>query len=171
MKKKLFTYVYCTFVFLQLFNYFNCRKIGQSEMNVFERMFSKVNKYFWLTLIFVSAVQVLQVQWFSSIFRASVLSRSEWGACIVAGSTVLLISALLKLTGRRVLDKIPFAKFIDENNAAQDGFVNKITAASNIKVNIPANAFQRGGATPKNKGDYDELNEDDNNYQNFNDPK
>lgn len=114
---------------------------------------------------------MLQVQWFSSLFRVSDLSRSEWGACIVAGSTVLLISALLKLTGRRVLDKIPFTKFVDENNAAQDGFVNKITAASNIKVNIPANAFQRGAGTPKNKGDYDELNEDDNNYQNFNDPK
>lgn len=56
MKKKLFTYVYCTFVFMQLFNYFNCRKIGQSEMNVFERMFSKVNKYFWIVLVFVSGV-------------------------------------------------------------------------------------------------------------------
>lgn len=36
MKLKLFTYVLCTFVFLQIFNYVNCRKIGQSELNAFE---------------------------------------------------------------------------------------------------------------------------------------
>lgn len=39
MKQKLFTYVLVTFVFLQVFNYINCRKIGQSEFNVFERIF------------------------------------------------------------------------------------------------------------------------------------
>jgi hypothetical protein len=46
--------------------------------------------------------------------------------------------------------------------------VSKITAASNMKVNIPSSAFQRG--TPKNKNGFDELADEDN-YQNFNDPK
>ena len=54
MKQKLFTYVFCTFVFSQVFNYFNCRKIGQREINVFERIFVKPNPYFWLSIAFVS---------------------------------------------------------------------------------------------------------------------
>lgn len=47
----------------------------------------------------------------------TILERSEWGACMVAGSTVLLVSGLLKLTGKKLLEKIPFSRFVDENNA------------------------------------------------------
>lgn len=56
---KLFTYVYCTFFYMQWFNYFNCRKIGQAEINVFEKIFVKMNWYFWLVLAFVGAFQVV----------------------------------------------------------------------------------------------------------------
>lgn len=56
MKLKLFTYILCTFVFMQVFNYINCRKIGAAEINVFERMFTKINWYFWLTIAFISVV-------------------------------------------------------------------------------------------------------------------
>lgn len=113
---KLFTYVYCTFFYMQWFNYFNCRKIGQAEINVFEKIFVKMNWYFWLVLAFIGTFQIVQVQIFPGLFRVTVLERSEWGACMVAGSTVLLVSGLLKLTGKKLLEKIPFSRFVDENN-------------------------------------------------------
>lgn len=59
MRKRLFTYVFCTFVFSQVFNYFNCRKIGQRELNVFERIFSKINVYFWASVAFVAGFQFI----------------------------------------------------------------------------------------------------------------
>lgn len=54
-KNKLFTYIFCVLVFSHGFNYFNCRKIGQSEKNVFERIITKkgVNIYFWISIAFV----------------------------------------------------------------------------------------------------------------------
>jgi len=61
MKLKLFTYVLCTFTFLQVFNYINCRKIGQSELNAFEYIFTKFNWQFWFTIVFVTAVQIIAV--------------------------------------------------------------------------------------------------------------
>jgi magnesium-transporting ATPase (P-type) len=100
---------------MQVFNYINCRKIGQNEINVFERLFTRINWYFWFTILFVTFLQIAMVQIFFAFTRTTPLTRSEWGACMVTGSTVLLVAALLKLTGSKVLKKIPFTKFIDED--------------------------------------------------------
>lgn len=132
MKKKLFTYVFCTFVFSQVFNYFNCRKIGQKEVNVFERIFTKVNGYFWISIAFVVCFQFFMVQYLFFVTRTEPLSRSEWGACIVAGSMVIPIAALVKIFGHFLLKLIPFTKFIDEDKEVTDGMVSKITNFSNI---------------------------------------
>lgn len=43
-KRRLFSYIFNTFVFLQLTNEINCRKVGPSEFNVFEAPFH--NFYF-----------------------------------------------------------------------------------------------------------------------------
>lgn len=159
MKLRLFTYVLCTFVFMQVFNYINCRKIGQNEVNVFERLFTKINWYFWFTIGFITLVQISMVQIFWFMTRTTPLTRSEWGACVVAGSTVLLIAALLKMTGSRVLKKIPFTKFIDEDKEAQDGLVNAINKYSNVQVNVNVDALKRKKKKPK--GDTDEVADDE----------
>jgi len=162
MKKRLFTYVFCTFVFSQVFNYFNCRKIGQRELNVFERIFSKINIYFWASVAFVAAFQFVLVQYLYMFTRTTSLTRSEWGACIVAGGMVIPIAALLKLTGKGVLKKIPFTKFIDEDKHVEDGLVNKINNISNIQVDMRPDLIK---AKKKDQG-YNELEGDnDDNYQ------
>lgn len=162
-KLRVFTYVLCTFTFMQVFNYVNCRKIGQSEINVFERMFTKVNWYFWIILGFTSLVQILMVQWFHAFTRTTPLTRSEWGACVVAGSSNLIIAALLKLTGPGLLKKIPFTKFIDEDKEAQDQLVQSIAKINNTDVNFNTD-FMKGRKNKKTL----EPEEGDNDYQNFN---
>lgn len=161
MKLKLFTYVLCTFVFSQVFNYINCRKIGQREINVFEKIFSKFNLYFWLSIAFVSGFQFVMVQWLFFITRTTPLSRSEWGACIVAGALVIPIAALLKLTGSGLLKLIPFTKFIDEDVKVTDGIANSITKISNIQVDINADTFK---GKKKSDGFGPDADNDDN-YQ------
>ena len=115
MKLKLFTYILVTFVYLQVFNYFNCRKIDKNELNVFDKITSKLNWYFWITIGLVCLIQYLMVQWFSIFTRTTSLNKSEWGACIATGSTTLLVATFLKLTPKALLKKIPFTKFIDED--------------------------------------------------------
>ena len=136
MKLKLFTYVFCTFVFSQVFNYFNCRKIGQSEFNVFERIITKLNFYFWISVAFVSGFQYFMVEYLYAFTRTTPLTRSEWGACILAGSMVIPVSAAFKATGPRLLKLIPFTKFIDEDKEVTDGMVDKITHYSNYSVDL-----------------------------------
>ena len=60
------------------------------------------------------------------------MNKSEWGACIVAGTTVLPVAYFMKRTPKKVLEIIPFSKFIDEDKEVQDGLVDKITKASNV---------------------------------------
>ena len=55
-KERLFTYILVTFVFLQVFNYINCRKIDKNEINVFEKIFHKINWYFWLTIVVICVI-------------------------------------------------------------------------------------------------------------------
>jgi magnesium-transporting ATPase (P-type) len=64
-KRTHFTYIYNTFVFLQMFNMINCRKIGRRDFNVFESFFH--NMYFLVLFAFIVVVQFLQVEWFSSL--------------------------------------------------------------------------------------------------------
>lgn len=170
MKLKLFTYVFNVFVFMQVFNYINCRKIGQSELNVFEKMFSKINKYFWIIIAFVSIGQYVMVQWFSILTRTTPLARSEWGACFVSGISVLLIAAILKYTGPGLLQKISGKtdKLVDENKNSQDQITESIAKLNNTEVKINTD-FLKGkgnkGKGKKTKEPDEDL--DDDNYQNY----
>jgi len=146
MKKKLFTYVLVTFIFLQVFNYFNCRKVGESEKMIFERILKQFNPYFWVVVIFVTISQILMVQWFDFLTSTVSLSRSEWGACIFTGSTVLIVGFFLKFC-KCLLHKIPCTKYIDEDQVTNVAMVDKLMEASQAEVNIPTPKM--GGLTPK----------------------
>lgn len=134
MKKKLFTYIFCTFVYLQIFNYINCRKIGFRELNVFERIHH--NPFFILIFIIVFGGQMFLVQVFFGITSTVPLLKSEWGACITAGSTVLLVAWCIKFTPKSLLKKIPFAKFVDEDKEVNDRFAQMALDANDMKMDV-----------------------------------
>jgi len=50
-KKRSLTNIYNTFVFLQIFNFINCRKVGSKDFNVFEKFTH--NYYFLGVLAFI----------------------------------------------------------------------------------------------------------------------
>jgi len=91
-----FTYIFNTFVFLQLFNEINCRKVGRKDFNVFEKFLH--NQYFLMVIIGTFTTQILICKWFPAITGTEQMNKGEWGACIALGSTNLLVGALLKLT-------------------------------------------------------------------------
>lgn len=84
------------------------------EYNVFAKFFH--NWYFILVLVGEFGLQFLCTECFSVMTRTTPLSKEEWGACLMLGSTSLLISALLKCTPRAWVDKFR-VKIVDEDAA------------------------------------------------------
>jgi len=112
-KRKHFTYIFNTFVFLQLFNEINCRKVGRRDFNVFEKFLH--NSYFLMVMVGTFTAQILMCKWFPSITGTEQMTKGEWGACIAVGSTNLLIGAILKLTPESWVSKINTQAVINED--------------------------------------------------------
>lgn len=106
------TWIFNTFVFLQIFNYINCRKVGERDFNVIEQFFH--NKFFLGILVITFSFQYILTNIFYSIAGCVPLTKGEWGACLVVGSTPLLISVLLKLTPGAWVDRIPTDNLANE---------------------------------------------------------
>jgi magnesium-transporting ATPase (P-type) len=107
------TYVFNIFVFLQMFNMINCRKVGRTEFNVFDSFTH--NTFFLVFFLLTGVVQFIGTQYFSTIFHTTPLSRTEWGTCICIGSTVLVASALIKLTPESWVEKFGAKHLINED--------------------------------------------------------
>jgi len=128
-KQKHFTYIFNVFVCLQAFNMINCRKIGRRDFNVFESFFHNFYFLFFFSIIF--AVQFLAIQLFPALTQTVSLNRSEWGACIIVGSTVLIISAILKLTPEKWVAGV--GGFINEDQEAKGGLSEYLKKQSEDK--------------------------------------
>lgn len=91
-----YTMVFNTFIFLQIFNLLNCRKIDES-FNFFSGILD--NPVYIFVWIFIVIIQVILGQWggiFFSCYRLG-LSPSEWLVCIGLGLCAIPISFIGKL--------------------------------------------------------------------------
>lgn len=102
----------------------NCRKVGRNDFNVFESFMH--NWYFIIFFFLIALIQFLGIHYFSFIMRTLPLSRGEWGACICIGSTVLLASAILKMTPESWLKKLDTDKLVDEEKSADNTLIDKL---------------------------------------------
>jgi magnesium-transporting ATPase (P-type) len=143
-KRKLFTYIFNTFVFLQLFNEINCRKVGARDFNVFTAPFH--NAYFLIVLGGTAAAQVCLVQLFPSLCSITSLSRGEWGACLVIGATPLLVGLVLKLTSTSWPHRITCGRLPNEDDAVNHAAL-KAWSATQAPAE-PAAAGAVGGPEP-----------------------
>lgn len=64
-KRKHFTYIFNVFIFLQIFNYINCRKVGRRDLNVFEEFGH--NPYFLIVFFGTFAAQIISCEYFNGI--------------------------------------------------------------------------------------------------------
>jgi len=93
-KKVLKTMVFNTFVFLQIFNEINCRRID-NRLNVFAGIHR--NAYFICIFFFIAAAQVLIVFFGGSAFKTERLNLGQWGICILLGFFSLPLGMVLRL--------------------------------------------------------------------------
>jgi len=92
------TLAFTTFVLFQFFNVFNART---ENGTVFNRNFFN-NRWLWLSLISVLALQVLVVHWgpAQAIFRTTDLALTDWGLAILVAASVLVLEETGKLAAR-----------------------------------------------------------------------
>ncbi|TMW69043.1 hypothetical protein Poli38472_001199 [Pythium oligandrum] len=80
------TIVFNTFVWLQLFNELNARKI-HDEINIFTGLLK--NRVYLYVCVFQVVMQVVLVQWTGRVFNCSPLTAGQWFACIGFGAISL----------------------------------------------------------------------------------
>lgn len=89
-----YTIVFNVFVFLQLFNELNARKI-HDEFNVFSGLLR--NRIYLAVSLFQVAAQVIIVEFGGLAFGTHGLSISQWFICIAIGALSLPVGAVLRL--------------------------------------------------------------------------
>ena len=89
-KVRHFTLIFNAFVFMQLFNEINSRKLGVYEYNPFSGFFN--NGLFLLILIITIIVQIAMVQYGGQSVRTVPLTPEEHGICIGIGASTIIVS-------------------------------------------------------------------------------
>ncbi|TDH65546.1 hypothetical protein CCR75_005690 [Bremia lactucae] len=87
------TIVFNTFVWAQLFNELNCRKI-HDEINIFSGITK--NRVFLYVCVLQVALQYAMVQHTGDWFKCKPLSASQWFACIALGFVSMPLGLLLR---------------------------------------------------------------------------
>ncbi|CAO3686790.1 unnamed protein product [Umbelopsis ramanniana] len=106
------TVVFNTFVFCQIFNEINCRRID-NRLNIF----TGLHKNFFFIAIFLICVvgQVIIVQWGGQAFQTTPLDGIHWAISIVVGVLSIPIGAVIRM----IPDRIFSIFIINENTRIQ----------------------------------------------------
>ena len=103
-----FTIVFQTFVFMQIFNEINCRKLLSSEFNVFKGIFSN---WLFIFIEFITIiVQILIVQFGGEFVRTSPLSWQQHLICFGIASCTLVFGFFIKLIPDNIFYKLRISK-------------------------------------------------------------
>ncbi|KAF1964661.1 hypothetical protein BU23DRAFT_630669 [Bimuria novae-zelandiae CBS 107.79] len=86
--------VFNTFVWMQIFNHVNCRRLDDG-LNVFERI--QHNRFFLMITIIIIAVQLLLMFFGGKAINTVDLTAAQWGCSILMGATTLPVGILLRL--------------------------------------------------------------------------
>jgi Ca2+-transporting ATPase len=94
------TMIFNVFVFLQVFNELNCRRIDDT-INVFKNVLN--NKIFIIVQFIVLAGQILIVQWGGQAFKTVPLTGQQWLLTVLIGSLSLPMGLFLRLLPAKVI--------------------------------------------------------------------
>ncbi|KAG0321173.1 hypothetical protein BGZ99_004074 [Dissophora globulifera] len=98
------TMIFNTFVFLQVFNELNCRRIDDT-LNVFRNL--RNNKTFVIVQFVVIACQFVIVQFGGQAFKTTPLSLDQWLVTMLIGSLSLPVGLCLRLMPAKLESVIP----------------------------------------------------------------
>lgn len=99
-----YTFLFNTFMMMNIFNQFNCRKLGLKEYNIFSRFFNNLPFIIIVAGEFVATWAM--VTFGGVIFRTTPLSFIMFFTSLCFGAGSLLVGILLKTTPEAWVDKI-----------------------------------------------------------------
>ncbi len=119
-KAHVYTIMFNTFVFMNIFNFLNCRKLGIQEKNIFENPFN--NLLFWIIFAGCIALQVVFINYGGKIMRTTPLTTVECIVTIVLGACTLGVAFGLKSSPTDLVEKIP-VKFDEDDDKCENDAV------------------------------------------------
>jgi len=88
-----YTVLFNTFVFMQIFNEFNARRLD-NKWNAFEKVFG--NAMFWGIVIGTAICQFLLVEFGSNAVGVKRIGIEEWVISVLLGSTMLILGVVVR---------------------------------------------------------------------------
>jgi Ca2+ transporting ATPase len=95
-----FTFIFQTFVFMQVFNQINAKKIELGELNIFKGIFNNM-LFVWITIL-TFIIQMAMVQYGGHFVKAYPLNTNQNMVCLVVGALELLVGLLIKFLPLRL---------------------------------------------------------------------
>lgn len=135
-----FTMLFNIFIYLNLFNEINSRKVKTDQFNVFEHLFD--NFLFIFVFCATIAIQYFMTQYGGRITNCAKLAGDQHAFCILIGSTSLIAGFVLKILPDSITDKIP--SIIDESKSNEkDKLVQFYKKQAEAKVSDQINASKK----------------------------
>ena len=98
-KGQMYTIIFQAFVFMQLFNQINARKLGEKEFNVFSEF---CNNFMFIAIVIATfGIQMLIVEYGGAYMNAVPLTWEQNGYCAAIGAFSLIVGVLLKFVPAR----------------------------------------------------------------------
>ncbi|CAG8559832.1 9887_t:CDS:2 [Ambispora leptoticha] len=86
--------IFNTFVFLQIFNEVNCRRLD-NKLNIFKNVFT--NKFFMVIFVIICVGQILIVQLGGAAFQVQSLNGSQWAISLGLGFLSIPFGVIIRL--------------------------------------------------------------------------
>ncbi|CAO3573393.1 unnamed protein product [Mortierella alpina] len=139
--QELKTMVFNTFVFLQIFNEVNCRRLD-NRLNIFAGI--QNNRYFMVIFVIMVVFQILIVEFGGAAFETEKLSATQWLICVLLGLLSLPAGVLIRL--------IPDAAFGSLKNWVNNGDGSTSGALPNFESFPDSNEPGRVNSIPASVG-------------------
>lgn len=151
-RQELNTMVFNTFVFLQIFNEVNCRRLD-NHLNIFSGI--QRNNYFMIIFVIMVAFQAIIVQFGGAAFETEALNGTQWAICILLGVLSIPVGVIVRLIPEEIFG--PLKKWVNNAPAPRsslptfDGYpaTNDFGRVNSIPASIGSNrAGSLVGGTP-----------------------
>lgn len=126
-----YTMLFQTFVFMQVFNEINSRKLGEKEFNVFAGFFN--NWLFLVITIVTVVVQIALVQYGGFPVRCVPLTGTQHGICIGIGAMSMIVGVLIKFIPSRLF-RFMKSSHKDTEQAIKSGPVNSLRKSLTLSM-------------------------------------
>ncbi|KAI8597204.1 PMCA-type calcium-translocating P-type ATPase [Dissophora ornata] len=118
-RQELNTMVFNTFVFMQIFNEINCRRLD-NRLNIFSGMLQ--NHYFTVIFVIMVVFQVIIVEFGGAAFQTESLNGVQWVICILLGLLSIPVGVILRLIPDEVFGGLK--KWIDHTEPTHGALPN-----------------------------------------------